>query len=212
MMRPIYIFFQYCTGYATAVALRIFTRLTIRGAEQLKSLSGPMLIVANHKSYWDPLIIGMLFLSYPIRYLPVGFMAADRLYKNIFFRIGFILTGTFPAYKGKGLDVSLRYPRTVLARGGIVVIFTYGGLTVDGTYPRPGRGAAMLVQDFPGVTIVPICVNTTPSMSARDFFFCKKEMHIQVGQPLSIPNAKDVDVDTITTLLLENIFATCKPR
>jgi hypothetical protein len=76
----------------------------------------------------------------------MGFMVADKLYRNIFYKIFFILTGTFPAHKGEGLDISLRYPYSVLKENGVYLIFPFRKLIFHDGYPRLGRGAAKLVQ------------------------------------------------------------------
>ena len=134
-------------GLGTRFFSWIFISYTITGKINITT-SDTLLVVANHKSYWDPFIIGSLMPFFSHRHTHVGFMVSDRFFKNKLLALCFFLIGAKPSYKGEGLDISLLYPRTVLKVGGIFLIFPFGKIlskqTEDGSLPFPGRGAATL--------------------------------------------------------------------
>lgn len=204
-MKIVYAIVQRVVWLTTCLSMRLFANFYIEGEEHLTSLPTPLLVVANHRSYWDSMIIGTLFPFFSIRYMPLGFMAADELYKNPFFKIFFILTGTFPAYRGQGLDISLKYPRKVLGRKGVFLIFPFGKLVYDNSYPRPGRGTAQLIKDFPNVTVLPIFLKTSAQVSLKDFLFGRKEMGVIVGKPFQVQNSEQITLDEISDIVVQRI-------
>lgn len=191
----------------TFTAMRVFTRFYVSGKESLHSLPTPLLIIANHRSYWDPPIILTLFPFFSYRYFPLGFMAADYLFQNFFYRVFFFLTNTLPAHKGRGLNLSLSHPRATLARGGVFVIFPFGKIICDNNYPEPGRGAAALAQEFPNLMILPVYLNTTPHLSVKDFLWRRKEMRLVVGRPFNVAEAERMNRDDVSKILINKIFS-----
>lgn len=209
LWRLVYAVCQRIVWLVTFVAMRLFTRFSINGGEHLKNVKTPLLIVANHRSYWDAMIVGMLFPFFSNRYLPIGFMAADEYFSNPFFKIFLVLTGTYPAYKGRGLEVSLQYPRSVLQSGGVVLLFPFGKIIVSDTVrERPYRGAGMLVKEFSHLWILPIYLNTAPNLGLWDFIFGGKEMNVRIGVPFqSEPELVERDEKEITIQLTNRIMA-----
>ncbi len=205
-MKLIYGISQRCVWMATFIVTRLFTKFYVNGRDNLKSIQTPLLIVANHRSYFDSVIIGTLFPFFS-KYIPMGFMATDKLYQKFFYKIFFALTGTFPAHRGEGLDISLRYPRSVLRENGVFLIFPFGKLVFDNQYPKPGRGAAKLVQDFPNLVILPIYLNTTPNLGVKDILFGKKDMGVVIGKSFLISNAQSMDIDQISKIISDKILS-----
>ncbi len=137
------------------IITRFWGSFKVIGRENLKNLPRPLMIIANHRTYFDPVIIGTIFPFFS-QYIPIAFMVDDRYYHNPFLKIFFKLTYTFPAYYGQGLDVSLREPRRVLKKGRVFLIFPSGERRVAGPEPRPKRGAAALALEMPDLKILPI--------------------------------------------------------
>lgn len=134
---------------------RFLGSFKVVGRENLKNLPRPLMIIANHHTYFDPVIIGTIFPFFS-KYIPIAFMVDDRYYHHPILKIFFKLTYTFPAYYGQGLDVSLKEPRRVLRSGRVFLIFPSGERHLGGTPPRPKRGAAMLALEIPNLDILPI--------------------------------------------------------
>lgn len=75
---------KYCQKFvwiATRIILRIFIDFEIIGQENIKNLKGPLLILANHKSYWDPQLVNNAF-PLNTNLLPMRYMAKNGLLKT----------------------------------------------------------------------------------------------------------------------------------
>ncbi|MEK7608944.1 MAG: lysophospholipid acyltransferase family protein, partial [Patescibacteria group bacterium] len=104
---------------------RFFGSFKVIGRENLKNLPCPLMIISNHRTYLDPVVIGTIFPFFS-KYIPIAFMVDDKYYHHPILKIFFKLTYTFPAYYGQGLDVSLKEPRRVLRNGRVFLIFPSG--------------------------------------------------------------------------------------
>ncbi len=75
------LFCQRLTWIFTFIYIKLFGSFKIIGHENLKNLPRPLLIIANHRGLWDPLVIGALFPLFS-KYLSLGFMVADDYYDS----------------------------------------------------------------------------------------------------------------------------------
>ena len=138
---------------------RHFRSVMIQQAEMLEALQGPLIVYANHSSWWDPMVSILLaktLLPGRRHYAP---MDAAALAKYPILR----RLGIFPVEmsSARGAAQFLRTSQAVLADGGVVWI-TPQGRFVD---PRaalefkPGLGA--LAMRVPGVTLLPLAIEYT---------------------------------------------------
>jgi len=198
--------FQALIWIFTFISTRIFSSIKIHGSENLKNIDKPLMIIANHRSLWDPFVIGTLFPLFS-QYLPLSFMAADRYYKIPFLKPFFWLTRTFPANKGKGLDISLKGPRQVLKSNGVFLIFPAGQRHYLGRQPRPRRGATILALEMPQLNILPIYLKTISGWSIIDFLFKHKSIQIIIGRPFkAYQKTSSKNVNKISRILADEIF------
>lgn len=112
---------------------------------------GPVIIAANHGSYLDP-----FFLAMPVR-RSVCFMAKAELFHRFSWRLLAAL-GAFPVRRGAHDEETFATAKSVLARGGGVVVFPDGGIYRDGdigTRPKPGVGRLALES---GAPVVPAAI------------------------------------------------------
>ncbi len=129
----------------------IFKRLRRSGVENVPA-AGPVLIVCNHLSLWDPPFVGAS--ARPRR---VHFMAKSELFRVRAF--GWLIgrVGAFPVERG-GMDRdAIRTARQILARGDAMVMFPEGTRSLSGNL-RPFFPGAGLMALEPGVTVVPAAV------------------------------------------------------
>ena len=98
-----------------------YLRLTRTGMEQIPA-EGPVLIVANHRSFLDPFLIGTLLRAGR----PLNFMGKAELFGRP--RAGWYVSrcGCFPVRRGESDPAALETARLVLEGGGVLVIFPEG--------------------------------------------------------------------------------------
>ena len=191
----VYAIFQRIVWLATFLWSRVFNSFKIIDGQNLKNLPKPLMIISNHRTFLDPLIIGTLFPLFS-KYIPITFMVDDRYYNNIFLKPFFLLTQTFPAYYGQGLDISLKKPKQVLKNGGVFLIFPTGERHLSGPQPRPKRGAAILALENPQLTILPIYLRTGAS-----------KVTVVVGNAFKLTNVtQSQDIETVAQVLADEIY------
>jgi 1-acyl-sn-glycerol-3-phosphate acyltransferase len=114
---------------------------------------GPTIIVPNHFSFLDH-----FFTAAFIR-REVNFMAKSQLFKP---PAQFVYThgGVFPVLRGRRDEEAFKTAKTVLARGGVIVMYIEGGRSRDGRLgdPKPGVGKLALET---GAAVVPVAIAGT---------------------------------------------------
>jgi 1-acyl-sn-glycerol-3-phosphate acyltransferase len=117
--------------------LHTYFRGRIYGAEELP-ISGSLIVVSNHASYFDPPILGACVRR------PVAFMAKEELFKIPILKQGIELYGAYPV-KRNATDLSaIRAAVKILDKGRAVGIFLEGTRTPDGRIIDPKLGAAAI--------------------------------------------------------------------
>jgi 1-acyl-sn-glycerol-3-phosphate acyltransferase len=104
-------------------------------------MRGPVIVVANHISNADPPLVGGWLAGGLGRRL--AFLAKEQLFRGVWGR--FMLSqGMIPVRAGRSDVDALRQARSVLERGGIIVVFPEGTRSPDGVIGEAFPGAAML--------------------------------------------------------------------
>ena len=127
-----------------------FYRIRVIGRENVP-LNGPALIVANHVSYIDGILVSAC-ISKSIRFLVYGELFKIRLLNWLFKKLKII-----PVRSGKDLAKSIERARNTLLRNEIVCIFAEGQLTRTGNMLPFKRGFEKIMEDLPkDIPIIPI--------------------------------------------------------
>lgn len=140
-----------------------WARLRIVGAEHFGEIQknfpdSPLLIVANHKSYFDPLLVaGVLPLFY--KYRPVYFFSKDELFLDKLSRYFFILAGAFPSFYGSGLDNSLRIPKKLLNERSTVIMFPEGRCIRSEELGSAKVGVGALASQVKDLVVLPLAIH-----------------------------------------------------
>jgi 1-acyl-sn-glycerol-3-phosphate acyltransferase len=178
---------------------RHFHGVRISGAERLVSDGGPLIIYANHSSWWDPMVLVLLggrFLPRLKHYAPMDAEALDRY--AILKRLGI-----FPVVMKtqRGAVQFLKMGEAILASGGVLWV-TPQGMFVDGRERplvfKPGLAAlAQRVAERGGsCTVLPLAIEYS--------FWDERlpETLLHIGQPVRVAatNADGVQERLIAAL------------
>lgn len=138
-----------------------------------RHIRGGTILVANHTSMWDPILMGYLYAFREIR-----IWAASRLYQyNRLFswflrKMGFIRVDRDVA------DLSaVQEAIDTLARGGLVGVFPEGRLSRDGATLPYKPGAAMVALKS-GAPIVPLYIEGSYGLFRR--------VHVMIGDAVDL--------------------------
>ncbi|MFZ5651108.1 MAG: lysophospholipid acyltransferase family protein [Bacillota bacterium] len=132
--------------------LKTVRRMEVRGAENIP-LRGGLVLVSNHRSYWDPVVIGCAMPNTR----QIFFMAKHELFKVPF--LGPVITalGAFPVKRGGADRNAIRTALGHLAEGRVVGIFPEGTRSKGEDMLEPHMGAAMLSART-GSPVLPVAV------------------------------------------------------
>ena len=151
------------------VLIHTLYRIRVVGRENVP-ITGPALLVANHTSYMDGLLITAV-MSKNIRFLVYGNIFKIRPINWLFQKLRII-----PIRGGKDIIRSIDRARAALLKNEIVGIFAEGELTRTGNMLPFKRGFEKIVDNLPKTTpIIPIYLdglwNSIFSFEGGKFFF-----------------------------------------
>ncbi len=159
-------------------AFRVFTRLICRyrvsGREHVP-LQGPLLVVANHLSWYDPILLGAVL---PRR---VWFFTKVEMFRWPIIGLGCRLTGQIPVRRGESDRAALEKGLTYLHEGKVLVVFPEGSVARQEQMIAAHSGAAMLAIRS-GVPILPIA-HTGTRRVLRSLRFWFPRVDIKIGKP-----------------------------
>jgi 1-acyl-sn-glycerol-3-phosphate acyltransferase len=153
-------------------------RYRARGLENLPQ--GAALLVSNHQSFLDPLLVGL-----PLQ-RPVSFLARDTLFKVPV--IGWILRSTYvmPIRRESAGTESLRVSLKRLEEGYLVGVFPEGTRTRDGRLGvmKPGFVALVRRADVP---VIPVAISGAfEAMPRGSFFLRPRSVRVVFGRPITV--------------------------
>ena len=178
-------------GYSVFFLLyKFFVRFEIRGRENLRGLSGPIILAANHTSELDPPAMA-LTLPFFSKLFPAYFICNPTekfktcgwrkyFYGGVFFN----MLGAYPIFSGKkNYAISLDSHIKLLRKGKTVCIFPEGKRSRDGRLGTARGGLGYLVYTT-GATVVPICLDTFFNVTFRDFFLRRRKVTVTICKPI----------------------------
>jgi 1-acyl-sn-glycerol-3-phosphate acyltransferase len=154
--------------------LLIFYRARSIDTDKIPS-SGPTIIVPNHFSFLDHFFVAAFIRR------QVNFMAKSQLFKR---PMQFIYThgGVFPVLRGRRDEEAFKTARTVLERGGVIVMYIEGGRSRTERLGEPKPGVGRLALET-GAAIVPTAIAGTAKVrNWKKLQFPK--VTVQYGDPL----------------------------
>lgn len=137
--------------------------------------SGPVIVVANHISNWDPLILGFA-LPRPLCYMAKAELFDIPVLKSLLPRVY-----AFPIKRGAVDRQAIRTALELVKEGKILGIFPEGRRALAGAPIEVKPGAALIALKA-GCTILPAaCIGTNRVMPCGWF----KPLKIRLGRPVS---------------------------
>ena len=168
-----------------------FDAVRVSKAGAAPVVDGPLLVYANHPSWWDPILFGLLTTKlFPTR-RAYGPMDATALEKYPFFK----RLGVFGVERGthRGAARFLQASEAILSRDDAIL-----WLTAEGSFSDPRRrpvtlqtGVSHLCKRMPRLSVVPLAVEY-PFWNER-----LPEVLLRFGSPVEIPSTEILSLDGI---------------
>jgi 1-acyl-sn-glycerol-3-phosphate acyltransferase len=159
--------------------------------------TGPVIFAANHRSFLDPFVIGMLSRR------PVYYVAKRELFENPVQAWLLNRLGAFPVERGEADQRSMSTARAILARGDCVVIFPEGTRIRGGPLHSPKRGVGRLALET-GAPIVPVAVLGTDRVR-RGALIRPCRVRVRCGAPLHFPRV-DRPSPTLAAAVIHRVW------
>lgn len=157
------------------MVLLILRRWEVRGVDNFPH-SGGLVVISNHTSYWDPVVIGCTLTR------EIHFMAKAELFSIPLLSIIIKTLHAFPVRRGGSDRNAIRTALQHLGNGNVVGIFPEGTRSKTGDILDPHLGAAMLALKA-GVPILPVAVVGTRGFVGK--------VRVLIGKPMEFPDYKD---------------------
>jgi 1-acyl-sn-glycerol-3-phosphate acyltransferase len=150
---------MYRTAMAVCRPVMAWGRLRVEGLEALPA-SGPVLLVGNHDSHWDPIAVGVA----AIRRRQVKALAKDALWDVR--GLGPVLNGMgqIPIARGAGDAQALARAIEELRRGACIGVFPEGTRS-RGKVLRARSGVARLALEVPEAKLVCVAIEGTSDLT-----------------------------------------------
>lgn len=116
---------------------------------------GPVIVCSNHRSNFDPVILGALFDSRNLHY-----MAKAELFKIPVFNALIKAFGAFPIHRGKADKAAMVIARKLLHDGEAMVMFPEGTRTKKMGMPRKFKPGIAMFAYKSKAPILPVLIET----------------------------------------------------
>ena len=178
-----------------------YLRGKIYGAKKVP-LDGPLIVVANHASNFDPPILSNCMRR------PVSFMAKESLFQVPVLAPAVRAYGAYPVKRGSADRSAIREAVKQLEQGWAVGIFLQGVRTPDGRISSPKLGAA-LISAKAQVPILPVCLWGTERILKKGAAVPRPTpVTVRIGEVIPPPATKDKEaLRAVTQLCTDEIHA-----
>jgi long-chain acyl-CoA synthetase len=172
---------------------RAFVTLEVHGAERVDAMSGPVIFIANHLSYFDQPSL-MFALPKRIRYRTATaaweefffgeYHGLNRVWRRLSYELGTLLLNLFPLPQTRGFSGSLRFMGRLADSGVNILVFPEGGHSRDGALHAFPQGLGIIVMEL-SIPVMPIKISGTRQVLAPTASFpTRGKVSVTFGEPL----------------------------
>jgi 1-acyl-sn-glycerol-3-phosphate acyltransferase len=176
---------------------RLICRYRVTGLERVPR-TGPLLIVANHLSFYDPMLLGLVL---PRR---VWFFTKAEIFRWPIVGGACKITGQIPVRRGESDRIALEKALAYLEEGKALMFFPEGTVARQEKMIPARAGAAMLAARS-GATILPIAHVGTRRV-LRSLRHLYPRVTITIGEPFTPTMAADVPRKVALQRLTDDIM------
>ncbi len=159
------------------IIFKLFFRLKVTGQQNIPQ-DGPFIIVANHSSLLDPIILGVSIKP------KIIFVAAAYLFEISW--LGYLLrkANSIPVQRENDIK-AIKQSLKILQKGGVLGIFPEGGIDRQKNNLPVRAGAAYLATKV-GVPIVPIKIKGADKALPRGAKFIRSlnKIEVEIKKPI----------------------------
>lgn len=159
-------------------------RLHVEGRENIPD-KGAVIAAANHKSYFDPPLVGMA-----LEKRRISFMAKSELFRNPLFGQLIRYLGAFPVKRNSADMTAIRKSLVELKKGHVLCIFPEGGFVHGKALGRFHPGMAFLAI-LTGTPILPVAIIGAEPLPVK-----KGPLAVVIGKPIPVRKARPDDRNT----------------
>jgi 1-acyl-sn-glycerol-3-phosphate acyltransferase len=147
------------------ISLKLFCGFRVAGIEKVPS-EGGLILVSNHQSYLDPIVVGCASPRKPVR-----FMARASLWDSKIIAIFNNAVGTFPVKRGGADRQAWKRFEEMVSQGEQICFFPEGTRSPDGNLQEANPGSGMLIHRCKGAQVIPVRVFGTGKIMPKGKVF-----------------------------------------
>ena len=165
------------------IAIFFTTRCIVTGKKNIPG-QGPLLVVANHLSVADPVLIGTKLGR------RVVFMAKEELFKNRF--TGYIVRqyGAFPVHRNSSSREAITKAEMIIKRGQVLAMFPEGKRSKNQSLNLAFPGSALIAYNN-RVRILPLGIAGSEKIRGFKWIWQRPKIQIVIGDSFYLPEIND---------------------
>lgn len=149
---------------------------------------GGVLLVANHQSYLDPVLVAVHLKR------PVSFLAKSELFENPYFGWFIRMLHAFPVRQGEGDIGAVKEMIRRLGEGYALNIYPEGTRSETGDIARLEKGVALVIRKA-GVPVVPVAIDgSLAAWPKDDWLFHAHPIRVKYGKPMDMRGKKGEEI------------------